>query len=197
MGVGRTKEELRTASEHLAYEIDMFRATADLLAAGSLQNTAVENAVLESFTVHARALVQFFFRPHKTYDDDMLAEQYVENWASVWESVPAALVKVNERVGKEIAHLTFERLRIAPAAKSWDIAEISRAMSVLIDDFQRRAPAECLVSIGVVGDEGSRWSVVTAKGMTAGVPRDAVASTNSVTAVSSSVVVESFDGSRD
>ena len=60
--VNRTPEELRAASDHLFYEVEMLDSTARRLLEGGLDQTCT-NALLESFTVHTHALLQFFFRP--------------------------------------------------------------------------------------------------------------------------------------
>jgi len=57
----RIPEELRAASEHLHYEVSMFDAVARTLMAGIFGDGVATNAFLESFTIHGRALVQFFF----------------------------------------------------------------------------------------------------------------------------------------
>jgi hypothetical protein len=144
----RTKQDLQDASQHLRYEIEMFNAMADLLSGGTYKNTVVENALLESFTVHARALAEFFDPPLKRRDDDMIAEHYVTGWSAKRGALPPVLdkVRVKDRVGKEIAHLTYARLTVTPAAKGWNITEITQAMNSLIQKFSVFAPADCLAS---------------------------------------------------
>jgi hypothetical protein len=146
----RSKHELRDASEHLAYEIGMFNAMADLLTRRLYKDTVEENAILESFTVHARVLVQFFspsFRPHS---DDVTAADYIASWRAMCGALPSALDKVNDRVAKEIAHLTYTRLNVTPAAKGWSITEMSQAMGSVIQKFANNVPSDSL---------GTSWPV--------------------------------------
>ena len=61
----RTPDELRAASEHLHYEVKMFDATARVLMAGVFGKESIATyAFLESFAIHARALLHVFF-PNK------------------------------------------------------------------------------------------------------------------------------------
>src|SRR5688572_21299671 len=113
--VPRKPAELREASEHLFYELWMLDSLARLLGLGAFGHGPVSNALLESFSIHARALLQFFF-PMSPKSDDVLAEDYFGGTAA-WEAVrgaePAALNQVNRRVGKEVAHLTYARLGLS------------------------------------------------------------------------------------
>ena len=85
----RSDDELREASDHLFYELWMLGRTARLLAMGVFGDGPVKNAVLESFTIHARALLQFFF-PSNPRSDDVIAADFLSN-AVVWEDARGAM----------------------------------------------------------------------------------------------------------
>src|SRR2546426_9248846 len=107
----RTQTDLRAASEHLHYEAWMFTTLARALATGVFGQGAIANAILESFTVHARALLDFLYAEHP-WSDDIIAEDFFttpEQWVSVRGDMPPSLQEVNRRVGKEISHLTYAR----------------------------------------------------------------------------------------
>jgi hypothetical protein len=118
---------LRFSEEHLAYELEMFFATAaELLFAGPNQPATIKNALIESFLVHARAIL-FFFYTEKPKPDDVLAEHYIfpqNNWHDARPPIPTSLRRLQERVGKEVAHLTYSRKKIEPNNKNWDFAQI-------------------------------------------------------------------------
>src|SRR5437762_5482408 len=80
----RSDDELREASDHLFYELWMLDRTARLLAMGAFGEGPVRNAILESFTIHARGLIQFFF-PKQPRRDDMLAADFLPSVAA-WEA---------------------------------------------------------------------------------------------------------------
>jgi hypothetical protein len=71
----RQSADLREASEHLFYELWMLESVERLLTLGAFGPGPVSNALLESFSVHARALSQFFF-PVTPKSDDVLAEDF-------------------------------------------------------------------------------------------------------------------------
>jgi hypothetical protein len=95
----------------------MLRYTAERLAAITMRMTAgtaidqnERNALLESFTVHARCLIDFFWKTPK--GDDASAAHFCPDgsWERARGTIPDEVSKVNPRVGKEIAHLTYARL---------------------------------------------------------------------------------------
>jgi hypothetical protein len=150
----RTPEQLRAASEHLYYEVNMFDAVARALMSGLFGEGVVRNAFLESFTIHSRALVQFFFATAPKMDD-VIAEDYFlnqETWRSLRAMLPAALNPVNGRVGKEIAPLIYARLDVSPEEKGWNIMEIWRSLNGLVAMFVKNSDP---------GSLGPSWPVPT------------------------------------
>ena len=152
----RTVEQLRAASEHLHHEVSMFDATGRALGSGLFGPGAATNAVLESFTVHTRALLQFLF-PNDPKPDDVLAEDYFENpsiWRDLRGDLPEPLGVVNRRVGKEIAHLTYARLEVTPETKGWNIPVIWAAVLRLVQAFAKNVPQDRL---------GPSWQAPTSR----------------------------------
>src|SRR5215467_13998641 len=144
----RTTEQLLCAAEHLLYEVRMFDLTARQLTSGGFGDGVVRNALLESFAIHTRTLRQVFF-PQNPGADEILAAHYFDNpsaWAKPRGKLPEALSNVKDRVGKEIVHLTYDRLDVGPEAKGWKIQEIWKAMTSVIDVFVQHAPKRYLGS---------------------------------------------------
>ena len=139
--MGRLSPEvLENAVVHLQYEIDMFDSTARHLAV-PMPDSFEKNVLLESFTIHFRALVDFLYPKGKTRPDDLLAWHYVgdENrWNSRRGQIHPALSAV--RVNKEIAHLTLKR-QVDPAAKQWDIWTLHRELMNSLKVFAEQAPS--------------------------------------------------------
>jgi hypothetical protein len=138
----RTHDELLGACGHLAYEIRMFNETARILMSGAFGEGVIRNALLESFTVHTRQLLQFF-HPSGAKQSDVLAEHYFDDpmvWRKIRGGIPSPVSAVNQRVGREIAHLTYGRLEVQPDAKAWNIRDIREAMMQLVEAFLRHAP---------------------------------------------------------
>ena len=105
----------------------MLRYVAERLASITMRMTAgtavdenERNALLESFTIHARCLIEFLWDSPKR-DDDASAVSFCDE--GVWErergQVPDQVAQVSPRVGKEIAHLTYARLDIDQESKNW------------------------------------------------------------------------------
>ena len=146
----RSDDELREASDHLFYELWMLDRTARLLAMGAFGEGPVRNAILESFTIHARGLIQFFF-PKQPRRDDMLAADFLPSVAA-WEAargeMPPVLASLDARVGKEVAHVTYGRLLVTEDAKPWSLTSIVEALNAVGGTFRSMIRDDLL---------GSRW----------------------------------------
>ncbi len=103
------------------------------------------NALLESFNIHARGLLDFLWRD-TARPDDMLACHYSTRWPALRpQTLPPVLDDLNRRVGKEIAHLTYTRLKTPkPEDRPWNYPAIMSEMEKLLDAFLRTVPDECL-----------------------------------------------------
>jgi hypothetical protein len=116
----------------------------------------MNNALLESFTIHARALLDFLYA-EKPKLDDVIAEDYFADPAQ-WESIRPAktttLQTVHRRVGKEVAHLTYARQEVTPEMKAWPFAQIGQEIISICNLFLRSIP-ENLV--------GERWTTAGLK----------------------------------
>jgi hypothetical protein len=130
----RTDAELVAVSEHLHYEITMFFGTANALAIGLCAQGLLANVFIESFTLHARALLAFFYSD-KPREDDVVAEDYVTDWGSKRPVESPSLHTVHTRVGKEVAHLTYARLWVAQEAKRWRFLELAKELGGVVNAF--------------------------------------------------------------
>lgn len=108
-----TDVELEAAAEHIHYEYWML---VELRWAIYLLEDDADrwqrNAYLEAFAIHYRALRDFFY-PTTPRKGDMLAKHYfdVGRWEKIRPAESDALRAGRDRVGKEIAHLTYSRVR--------------------------------------------------------------------------------------
>ncbi len=146
----RTPELLQKASDHLHYEIWMLRTLARALASRKSGQGAINNALLESFTIHARILLDFLYAD-KPWPDDVIAEDFFdrpERWHVARPPKSEELKTLDRRVGKEIAHLTYARQDVTPETKGWRFIEIAEAVNEAINQFLESVSQESL---------GSRW----------------------------------------
>jgi hypothetical protein len=134
----RTKDELRGASNHLAYEIQMLRVVANSLASGIAgESSPMANVLIESFTIHARNLLYFRYAD-KPWEDDVIAEDFfasADDWRDARPQEPSVLSNLRGRVGKEVAHLTYARLAVTAETKGWAFLDIAAAFQAATEKF--------------------------------------------------------------
>ncbi|MFZ1240171.1 MAG: hypothetical protein WAV74_12730 [Anaerolineae bacterium] len=142
----RQPEELIAASQHLLYEFWMLNSLGRGMASAVLGQGPLNNAVLESFAIHARVMLGFLYEG-KRYPDDVVAGDYFDDpndWVKVRPSIPEALIPVQKRANKEVAHLSYKRLGIADEARLWRFIDIAAAIGSIMAVFLRHVPAERL-----------------------------------------------------
>jgi hypothetical protein len=133
----------------------MFLTLARSLSTGVFGQGPINNAALESFTVHARVLLEVFFgdnpRPDDVVADDFLGGQ--GKWKELRGDMPAVLSDLRARVGTEVAHLTYARLSVTPEAKGWHFVDILQAFEGVVGQFLRAVPTERLAKVWSQPDE--------------------------------------------
>jgi len=140
----RSEEQLSKIIEHLGYEFQMLNHTAVVLATlpPILLHESIKNALMESFTVHARNLLGFLW-DLTPWDDDVIASDFFDD-QSTWDdnppTIPPILEPLDGRVGKEVAHLTYARIGISPEDKQWHFLEMAKALNGCFFEFISRAP---------------------------------------------------------
>src|SRR5262249_37462283 len=150
-----SESKLRKASAaDLHYEVSMLCGTADQLRQlvqrrsesthePSREDILVGNAVVESFAIHARNLVIFFYpEMSKRKDGDVVAPDFIEDLASWQRTRPRltpALKTALTRTGQEIAHLTIQRHPDGWPAKLWNLNPIERDLLHLLRIFLQHA----------------------------------------------------------
>lgn len=138
----RTKKELKEASEHLHYEIWMLTSLAHGIGSGIAGQGPIANALLESFIVHVRALMDFLYN-ESPRPDDVIAEDYFfkpDEWRQMRPALSELLMLAKRRAGKEVAHLTYARLEVTPETKPWPFVEIANEIAAVINIFFEHVP---------------------------------------------------------
>jgi hypothetical protein len=138
------------AEEHLDYEVAMiaglvehFRKIGAAIAASGhgepdVPDLVTRNAHVESFAIHARTLLEFFYRkePDPRFPDDAFAGDFFDDpdeWKRLRPPKTALLSDAWTRVGTDLAHLSYARLDRGD--KSWfidlwyDLATVVRAFA--------------------------------------------------------------------
>lgn len=135
-----TDQELVDLSGHLWYEIQMLFDTSDLVDSGQFaKHDVVRSALIQAFAIHARNLLDFFYGNH-TLDDAHIELYLIEgsDWGAITAGIDRTeLERIRRRANKEVAHLTFYRLRVSGEEKPWQ-----SDMKLVKEDFVVPALAE-------------------------------------------------------
>jgi hypothetical protein len=136
--------------EHLPYEIDMLRLIYKELESLSKTNPASEReqairfALIESFCVHSRSLIDFFV-DKRTQSDDAVASDFANGFTGLDPS-KEPVKSLRTKLNKQIFHLT--KARKVAAAEKFDVGsdgmvilrlveqEIVKFKACLMPDFQ-------------------------------------------------------------
>jgi hypothetical protein len=103
------------------------------------------DGVLGSWTVHARKLIDFIDGPAHPRPDDILADDFMPP-DSAWPTARTRLLQLadlHNRVGKEIAHLTYPS---AGRDEGWEVGPATRELARAMTVFVAHAPADHLAS---------------------------------------------------
>jgi hypothetical protein len=155
-----SEDKLMDFSEHLAYEIWMFFETACKLADFDAQNatsfafgTVERNALLESFLIHTRILIDFLYKHRSGYSNDVFAKDFVEDGETWKNRYPEAsqffvstkngsqtLDEIKHEIDERVAHLTSGRLGLTEEEKGWTYSEIANEIKKVLKEFLDLVP---------------------------------------------------------
>ena len=100
----------------------LYEVTGKLMNRHHANDQVVLNALLESFGVHSRNLIDFLWLDRPMKDTDAIARDWIEDWEA--PEMSELLANVKDRVGKEMVHLSYNRLDIAEDEKGWTVLGI-------------------------------------------------------------------------
>jgi hypothetical protein len=128
-------ELLQFSDEHLFHELNMTFQTAAALT--DSKPCPVTSALIESFAIHARNLIEFLcIRPKDGY---VAAEHFFENPGDWNAKMPPALAKIYGRASAEVSHLTTDRQSGIPPEKEWNPDSVIKEIEPIARDFATRA----------------------------------------------------------
>lgn len=141
------KEELNNASNHLYYEITMLIAIANGLKSNVAGQGPIANALLESFIIHTRNLVNFFYNDNPKKDDIVAIDFFSspDEWIKNRPSQPEVLESAKDRAEKELAHLTWKRISHIVESKQWQYVEIQDEIKRVMNIFLQKVSKELIV----------------------------------------------------
>jgi hypothetical protein len=127
----RSNEDLQLAQSHIVYELNMLKLVSGGISSGVFGKSVLTNSLVESFAIHARNLIDFLW-PEKPNRDHIIANDFfsdLEKWNHLRVDIPDILKKARIRAHKEIAHISYDRLRVKPEEKPWDYTLITKIIS--------------------------------------------------------------------
>ena len=124
--VSQNPSDEELLSHHLRYELEMLVETRKLLA--SPQDTVVGNALIESFCVHARVLIEFFRKPNG-------ASKYADSgYKSFSKATKTSLKEWQQKLNNQVAHLLD--CRTADDSQKLGTPEREQIFVALMNEFQ-------------------------------------------------------------
>lgn len=133
------------AREHLVYEVDMLVYATERLI--DEQEGMEGNVLLEAFAVHARCLFDFLWgKGNENYYDDAYAFHFSDEWNARRGAIPPNLMKIKDdkRFGREVMHLSYERIDGSGDAKVWPCGKVLLEIATALKLFAELARKEAL-----------------------------------------------------
>ena len=152
---GLTDSELLAYSnEHVLYEISMLVQCGQLLthrlvSVSPALATIIRNAIVESFAIHVRNLVDFLYPGTNVKPTDVIADDFFDlgkrppNFPAIAPSLEAA----RKRAHKQVSHLTTGRLAEGHPGKSWPLGLVVDTLTILREFSAQAAPTKLNRSI--------------------------------------------------
>jgi hypothetical protein len=124
---------------------------------GDEHSKITNNARIESFGLHMRDLLDFFyFRRYlpTTETNNVHAEDFFENEPAKWDYyrpdyvfiTPQEFFNLRSRIRQQIGHITVDTTTLSPLDKSWDFYEQTQKIAPAYQKFSSHSPRELLGS---------------------------------------------------
>jgi hypothetical protein len=141
---------LEYSKKHLRYEIEMFFGLSEMLSKvpppgdDTAPPTIISyNALVESFAIHLRNLVSFFYPSSRIKPLDVLCTDFFERGVPEWRDkrpkLSRALDEARTRAHREISHLTKLRRDREDPFKGWRCAELAVMLKPALTAFVENA----------------------------------------------------------
>lgn len=103
-----------------------------------MQASTETSAFVESFGIHLRNLIDFFYEGGR--NDDVTARDFLDAPTAWTPNTPERLEKARIRVNKELSHLTQSRKSGSPPEKKWETVALLKDIDVIAKDFSTKSP---------------------------------------------------------
>jgi hypothetical protein len=136
-----SRHQVRSGARHVDYEVDSLMWTATYLknpsAHGATHDAVVRQAILDSWCIHLRSLIEFF---HPTRSDTLRATDYVQDIGLWTRTCPRLSVRERRRLKalhELVAHISIGR---HSAKSNWNERDHEIARRRLAPFFAHIAP---------------------------------------------------------
>jgi len=131
---------LKKASGHIYYEVEMLFMTMRLLLTS--RDQIFINALLESFLIHSRNLLDFLYPKLEPKSDDILVYDYIQykKLYNINKTKKKELNFITRRANKQLVHLTYSRNKFGEKRKQWRFVDISNKMRKTLIAFYDALP---------------------------------------------------------
>lgn len=105
----------------------------------------LKDAMLETLLLHARNLVEFFYKDEKSIKTDALALEFFgsrSDWIGLRPKITDSLKEIRRRAGKELAHLTYKRIARNSPQKDWNTKKIMDDLLKVVYTYLREVPSK-------------------------------------------------------
>ena len=120
----------------------LYTLTGKLMNRHHRDDQVAENGLLESFAIHSRNLLDFVWLEKPMKPTDAVAADYFPegDWKPPEQS--ERLSNLKDRVGKEIVHLSYNRLTIPEEERGWQVLGIGPEILSGFSQFAATVPDE-------------------------------------------------------
>lgn len=143
----KNDSELKNASSHLYYEYAMLRSVVNGILSCFCTSGWLANAMIESFVIHLRVLIEFFYPSGNPREDDVIAGDYfdeISDWERIRPTISGLLDEARKRAHKDLAHLTYTRISRGDGEKKWAFADLLNELDSLMKLFLSKASKDRL-----------------------------------------------------
>jgi hypothetical protein len=135
-------EELQAASDALEYELRMLNEVTIMLP--KHQFGVIHNAMVESYVVHMRILIEFFYPTSRAKNDPdtIIVSDFLYDVCQPKNEIHELLKNNRERAHKLLAHLSYSRVQKYKNDKAWPYPIITENLNNLFRDFFKNVPED-------------------------------------------------------
>ncbi len=145
--------DLRSDSKTLRYEVEtLFGSVVEHSHHDLDEHVVVRNACIESFAIHCRGLIYFFYghldeiegcqrieRLSRLRNNDVIACDFEKSWPQHCPAPTLVLVEAKWQADKHIAHITTERREVnqpgSAVRSTWDLLQVASAICNCLESF--------------------------------------------------------------